>query len=417
MSPGEKLITNICIIGGGPAGATTSIFLAKHGIEHVLVDAHEFPRDKVCGDGLDLNVVRVLNHIDPAIVQNELLGGKEKFTASGGLRFILGNGNHVDINGSRAEGVNSKPLSKPIFFVAKRSDFDALLVSKIDRNVATVCFGTKITGIERVGERWKLSGKNANGNLEIDAAFIVGADGDHSVVVKYVGERKIDRKNYAGALRQYWTGVTGTHKDNLLEIYFPESLPLSYFWIFPLPDGKANIGFGMASEYVAKKGINLRTSFEHLIKTDPVLKERFKNAQPDETIKGWGVPMSGSGRKPNGDGWLLVGDAASLVCPTSGEGIGSGMISGYIAAKFLERANRKNDFSENMFKNYNREVHKRLRTEEKLFRFANAVPVWAFTKGIKLILSNKYFKNWFANKEMPRWVHTAYHEEIKVTLD
>jgi hypothetical protein len=70
-----------------------------------------------------------------------------------------------------------------------------------------------------------------------------------------------------------------------------------------------------------------------------------------------------------------------------------------------------------MFKNYNREVHKRLRSEEKLFRFANAVPVWAFTKGIQLILANKYFKNWFANKEMPKWVHTAYNEEIIVKLN
>lgn len=417
MSQGEKLITNICIIGGGPAGATTSIFLAKQGIDHVLVDAHEFPRDKVCGDGLDLNVVRVLNHIDPNIVKNELLNGQQHFTASGGLRFILGNGKHVDINGSMSEKVKASAVKRPIFFVAKRSHFDALLVSKIDKKVTTLRLGTKINHIERVGNRWKLTGKNVNGNIEIDAAFLVGADGDHSVVVKHVGEKKIDRKNYAGALRQYWTGVTGMHKDNLLEIYFPESLPLSYFWIFPLPEGKANIGFGMASDYVAKKGINLRTAFDTLIKTDPVLRERFKNAQPDEMVKGWGVPMSGSGRKPNGDGWLLVGDAASLVCPTSGEGIGSGMLSGYIAAKFIGRAYKENDFSESMFKNYNREVHKRLRSEEKLFRFANAVPVWAFTKGIKLILSNKYFKNWFANKEMPRWVHTAYNEEIVVKLN
>lgn len=56
--------------------------------------------------------------------------------------------------------------------------------------------------------------------------------------------------------------------------------------------------------------------------------------------------MSGNDRKAYGDGWMLLGDAASLVCPTSGEGIGSGMISGYVAAKFLQRAFVQNDFSE-----------------------------------------------------------------------
>ncbi len=60
--------TKICIVGAGTAGATTSIFLAKMGIPHMIVDAAIFPRDKICGDGLDLNVVRVLNHIDPDLV-------------------------------------------------------------------------------------------------------------------------------------------------------------------------------------------------------------------------------------------------------------------------------------------------------------------------------------------------------------
>ncbi|MFX6011124.1 FAD-dependent monooxygenase, partial [Acinetobacter baumannii] len=62
----------ICIIGAGPAGASTSIFLSKLGIEHIIVDAATFPRNKVCGDGLDNKSLRMLNHIDPNIIQNEL---------------------------------------------------------------------------------------------------------------------------------------------------------------------------------------------------------------------------------------------------------------------------------------------------------------------------------------------------------
>jgi flavin-dependent dehydrogenase len=268
--------------------------------------------------------VRVLNHIDPQIVQNEL-ANREEYTASEGMRFILPNGKKVDM--MRNKNSDHDPLTKhPLFFVSKRSTFDNLLVEKIDRKIADVYLGTKIEKISKTGDTWKLNGSNATQHIEIEAQMLVGADGDHSLLLRHLGERKIDRNNYAGAVRQYWKGVKELHRDNLIEVYFPKSLPLSYFWIFPLPNGEANVGYGMASSYIAKKNINVRKAFAELIATDPLLKERFKDAEPKETTKGWGVPMSGSRRKAHGDGWLLVGDAASIVCPTSGEGVGSGMI-------------------------------------------------------------------------------------------
>lgn len=414
MQP-QKIKTSICIIGSGPAGATASIFLGKMGIKHVIVDAASFPRDKVCGDGLDLNTIRVLNHIDPTIIEKELSGNTKHFTASQGFRFILPSGRKVDIFRNRANGTTGH-ANRPMFFVSKRFDFDNLLVSRIDRSVADVHLSTRIHSITKAGKTWMLTGEGPSGKIEIETEFLIGADGDHSLVLKHLGERKVDRNNYAGAVRQYWSGVEGMHGDNLLEVYFPKSLPLSYFWIFPLPDGKANVGYGMASNYIAKHNINVRKAFEELIKTDPVLIPRFKNAQPQETVKGWGIPMSGNDRKAYGDGWLLLGDAASLVCPTSGEGIGSGMLSGYVAAKFLQRATQQNDFSEKMFANYNREIHKRLRTEEKVYRFVNSIPPRVFSIGINTVLSTWIFKYWLSNKAMKKWVDTAYNKEIDVKL-
>ena len=413
MDP-QKIKTTICIIGAGPAGATASIFLCKMGIAHVIVDAAIFPRDKVCGDGIDLNAIRVLNQIDPVIVEKELTAASSGFTASKGFRFILPGGRKVDIirkpNGTALE-------NKPMFFVSKRIDFDNFLVSKINPAVATTCFGTRIEKISRLENGWILEGKNAAGAVHIETGFLIGADGDHSIVLKLVGERKIDRNNYAGAVRQYWKGVEGMHPGNLMEVYFPTKLPLSYFWIFPLADGHANIGYGMASNYIAKKNINVRKEFEELIKTDPVLSERFKNATALETVKGWGLPMSGTDRKAQGDGWLLIGDAAALVCPTSGEGIGMGMISGYIAARFLQRAALQNDFSEKMFSNFHREIHKRLTTEEKIYRIFNFIPPRLFSFAINTILSTWLFKYWLSARTMNKWIDTAYHKDIEVNLN
>lgn len=412
MDP-QKIKTGICIIGAGPAGATASIFLCKMGIAHVVVDAAVFPRDKICGDGIDLNAIRVLNHIDPAIVEKELPVASSGFTASQGFRFILPGGKKVDIirkrNGTALE-------NKPMFFISKRIDFDNFLVSKINPSIATTCFGTRIESISRNENGWLLEGKNAAGPVLIETDFLIGADGDHSVVLKHVGERKIDRSNYAGAVRQYWKGVEGLHPGNLMEVYFPSRLPLSYFWIFPMDGGIANVGYGMASNYIAKNNINVRKEFEELIKTDPLLTQRFKNATALENVKGWGLPMSGTARKASGDGWMLIGDAAALVCPTSGEGIGMGMISGYIAAKFLQRAVTQNDFSEKMFTNFHREIHKRLKTEEKVYRIFHTIPPRLFSFAINGILSTWLFKYWLSNKTMNKWMDTAYYKEIEVNL-
>ena len=409
-----KIKTTICIIGAGPSGATLSIFLGKMGIKHTIVDAADFPRDKICGDGLDLNAIRVLNHIDPSIVKNEL-ANKELFTASEGMRFILPNGKQVELK-RNFKGKKNERKQVPVFFVSKRSNFDNLLISKIDRKVADLHLKTKVIDISRKGNTWMLKAETGHSSLEIEADFLIGADGDHSVVLKYLGERKIDRDNYAGAVRQYWQGVSGMHPESLIEIYFPRSLPLSYFWIFPLPNGEANVGYGMASSYIAKHKLNLRKAFEALIKTDPYLKERFKNAEPKESVKGWGVPMSGSRRNAYGDEWLLLGDAASVVCPSSGEGIGSGMISAYVAAKFIERGIKQNDLGKKMFVNYNREIHKRLKREERFFRIINYLPAWTFPLIINTFLSNSAVRKFLVNKEMHNWVHTAYTKEIVVNL-
>lgn len=409
--PLQNIKTNICIIGCGPAGTTTSITLSKLGIPHVIVDASAFPRDKICGDALDLNVIRVLNSLIPGFVQNEMTE-EDIFFPSPGLRFILPNRKNFEMKQNTISPI--KPDKKPLFFISKRTNFDNLLVSKIDRNFADLQLSTRIERIERNGKNWMLYGNNTSGEIEIEASMLVGADGDHSVVLKHIGKRKIDRNNYAGAVRQYWEGI---NNDGLLELYFPKSLPLSYLWIFPLPNGQANVGFGIASNYIAKKNINVRKAFEDLIKTDDFLSERFKNAKPIETIKGWGLPMSGANRKASGDGWLLVGDAASIICPTNGEGIGSGMLSGYIAAHFLQRAYNENCYEEKMFRNYNNEIHKRLRNDERLFWLANHIPAWAFTTVLNAVLSNRFLQKRVINKELQKWIETAYTKPIKVMLD
>ncbi len=407
----EIVHTDVCIVGAGPAGATAAIVLGKMKIPHVIVDAAVFPRDKICGDALDLKVVRVLNAIDPGIVKNEL-SQEEDFVPSMGMRFILPGGKQVDLTCSNP--ANKPLLNQPLFYTARRTMFDHFLVKKIDKNYSDVRLGCKIDHIRKEGIIWVLTGKTTTGTVEIHCKLLIGADGDHSVVLKHVAQRKINRGHYAAALRQYWQQVDGIDESKLIEIYFPKKFPFAYFWIFPLTNKEANIGFGMASHQVAKTNLNVRQTLDYIIKHDSLIAPRFKHAQPMEQPKGWGIPMSTLHRPAYGDGWMLLGDAASFVSPNNGEGIGPAMLSGFIAAHYIQRALQQQCFTAHMFNGFNAAIHNRLQQEERLYRFANAMPAPLFIKGVDAVLSSSLFRNWYTNKEMPRWLVTAYEKPIEI---
>lgn len=406
MNPSTTHSTDIAIIGAGPAGATASLFLSKMRIPHLIVDAATFPRDKVCGDGLDLKVMRVLHHLEPGLVQREILQNPD-FVPSWGARFIMQSGRQVEfVHTPRTDS----PLPYPLFCCAKRLHFDDFLVKKLDLRYADFRQGERVERAERDGAGWRLH--TASG-LDIRARLLIGADGDHSVLLRALGERKIDRRHYAGTLRQYWRGVSGIHPKNLLEVYFPKGLPMSYCYIFPLPNGEANVGYGMVSEVAAKGRHNLREIFHRLLREDPVLAPRFQQAEPLEEPVGWGLPLASRQRAAAGDGYLLTGDAASLVCPTSGEGIGTAMISGYVAAHFVQKALTNKDFSAAQFAGYDREIRRRLRDEIRLYNLMMRLSPRVYDFGLNLLAPSPLFR-WMFQRGAEQWLRTAYNVELKM---
>ncbi len=407
----KKLSSTICIIGAGPAGAATSIFLSKKGIEHIIVDAAVFPRDKTCGDGLDLKTLRMLNHIDRDIIPNELLNN-EHFTVSSGVRFISKKGVNSDFVYKQPKGQEDRFP----FLVAKRFHFDNFLIGKIDRKTADFRQGTKVKTITKEEDNWKLLAEDKDGDVEITCQMLIGADGDHSTVLRYLGDRKINRRHYFSTVRQYWKGIEGIHEKNLLEVYSPNDIPWSYFWIFPLANGEANVGYGMTSEYASKRNINIRESFKQLLANDPALAHRFKNAEPCQEIYGCGIPAASLKRKVVGDGWLLVGDAASIASPTTAEGIGTGMMTGYIAARFMEKALKEKSFSEATLANYSREIFKRMEGEISKYNLFLKFP-YTYSYIANNLIGDNFFCHYFVNKQFSQWIETCYEKEVLVNVD
>lgn len=393
--------TDICIIGAGPAGATTSLFLCKMKIPHTILDAAVFPRDKVCGDALDLKVMRVLNELEPGLVEREIFNDPD-FSKAWGCRIIVSKNKSTDL----LYQPKASDTPYPFFLVSKRAHFDNFLASKIDPAYASFLQGTTVTKISRENGRWKVNAKKDDAVFELQPKFIVGADGDHSMVLRSFGERKINRAHYAGGVRQYWKGITGIHEAGCLEVYFPKKLPLAYFWIFPLPGGEANVGCGLVSELISERDINLKELLNHIVTEDPVIAPRFRDAIALEKTVGWGLPLASAKRKVSGEGWLLAGDAASLICPTTGEGVGPGMMSGCIAAHFLREAVAKNCFDQPVFKNYEREITRRLQTDIKNYNRIRKLSPGFYNLAIN-VLTLTGLSSYVFRKKIARWVSSA----------
>lgn len=404
--------TNVCIVGAGPAGATTSLFLSKMKIPHVIIDACTFPRDKVCGDALDVKVMRILNNLEPGLVANEILNN-ENFTQSKGVIINISEKKKAKLVYTPKE---NEP-DYPFLCVSKRKYFDNYLVSKINPVYAVFLPGTKVEKIIAEGDERRIFAKNSSAEIEIQTKLVVGADGDHSVVLRSLGERKINREHYATGLRQYWKGISNILPDNHLELYFPKSLPLAYFWVFPLPNGEANVGCGLPAGLISKKSVRLKNLLHDIIMNDPVIKHRFKNAEPMEEPVGWGLPLATLRRKTSGNGWLLAGDAASLICPTTGDGIGPAMKSGYVAAHFIQRAVQTNDFSAYTFKNYDREIYRDMESDIKYYQLLKKISPLLFNIIINTITPGSLCRYYF-KKNVVKWIRTAYESDsVKVNID
>ncbi|MCS7122929.1 MAG: NAD(P)/FAD-dependent oxidoreductase, partial [Candidatus Micrarchaeota archaeon] len=159
-----------------------------------------------------------------------------------------------------------------------------------------------------------------------------------------------DPDHYVSAVRCYYDGVEGMRE--VIEIHFVEEALPGYFWIFPLEGKRANVGVGMLDRDMRSRNVNLAHLLEKLINENPKFKERFKNAKRLTNIVGWTLPLGSKRRKPYFNGVLLVGDAAALIDPLTGEGIGNALLSSKLAAQTIRKAFEVNDFSENTLKMY-----------------------------------------------------------------
>lgn len=358
MTSKYDFTTEVAIIGAGPAGAAASMELAKSKIPHFIIDKAIFPRDKICGDGLSPKTPFVLNKIDPKMV-HEMIADTKRFTALNGGYGSSPNGAILD---AKFEG---STLGKdiPFAFTSKRFDFDQFLIEHLDAKYATTCFDCNVTALKEVSDGIEITYQKEGKTYTIFCKIIIGADGDRSIVKKTFAPAKMDPAHYVAGVRAYLNNVKGLNPQ--FEFHFLSKVMPGYFWIFPLPNGDANIGIGMLSEDISKRKINLRELLMEIIKTEPRLKERFATAEMQGKIQGWGLPLGSKLGTLSGNKFILTGDAGSFIDPISGEGIANAIYTGMYAAQAISAAN--GDFSaKSLKKQYDERVHRTMGTDLKM---------------------------------------------------
>lgn len=209
----------------------------------------------------------------------------------------------------------------------------------------------------------------------VRARLTVGADGAYSAVVRALGLDQLHEQYYSAGLRVYYEGVTGFGADNPIELHFVDEALPGYFWIFPMADGRANVGLGILCSEVKKRGLKPKEVLARCI-AHPRFRDRFAEARSLGPVRGWGLPLGSRPRQMAGDGYVLVGDAASLIDPFTGEGIGNALVSGEIAARWAVRAAEAGDVSAAFLKGYSDEVMAYLGSELRLSHALQRLSQW-----------------------------------------
>lgn len=337
----------IIIVGAGPAGATAAILLARLGHDVLLLDRQPFPRDKACGDAVSAGTIALLQGLGMAPVIEQAVAAK-RWYAVNALRLTSTRGYQLEAN---------FPANKR-GYIAPRIHFDATIQSH-----ALVC-GAEFRCAHVTGpliEQGRVTGvitRTAGIEEKIRAKVVIGADGATSVIARKLRPQPFAATYRAVALRAYVEGVELT--PHCIEFYFFSNiLPGGYAWLFPLGEGRANIGLGLRLDRFQqrKATLDLRQALEQFM-AHPAIKPRLTPSYAVHDVATWPLNL---GPQPKvryaWAGALLIGDAAGLTNALTGAGIYNALLSAQLAAEVTHQALRAGDVSERRLRLYEQRCH------------------------------------------------------------
>jgi geranylgeranyl reductase family protein len=319
----------VLVVGGGPAGAATAYWLARHGHDVALVERKTYPREKTCGDGL---TPRAVKQIADMGLGEELT----KFHRYEGLRCTAG-GRSLELQWPE------HPVYPRYGYVVRRRDLDWMVAQNAEVAGATLLQGTD--ALTPVVDRGFVRGAVVQSAeepapYEVRSRYVVVADGANSRFGRALGTFRTKEWPYGTAIRTYWESPRHDEPwiESALDVKDRNGNPLpGYGWIFPVGDGTVNIGVGLLSTFRDFKSVNTT----HLLESyADMVAERWGIDAAHPTCKPTSgrVPMGGSVGPKQGPTYLVVGDAAGAVNPFNGEGIDYAYETAHLAADVIHEA-------------------------------------------------------------------------------
>lgn len=324
------------VVGAGPGGSATATFLARQGLDVLVIEKERFPREKVCGDGLTPRAVAALDSLG---LHAEAQGEPPGWARQEGLR-MYGGGITWNLPWPETSRFPSHSVT------ATRALFDTTLARHAEKEGAVLWEGTKATA-----PVWLSTGEDRLAGVAYErddgtrgtvrARTVVLADGGSSRVALALGLHRDERRPMGAAIRAYYRSPRAAmdHMEGFLELRKGAELLPGYGWIFPLDDGLVNVGWGLISTSRHFQTTSYRTVLDHWVSGFPAEWGMGRDTMVG-TPKGAGLPMAHNRHPHVVKGAVLVGDSAGMVNPFNGEGISYAIEASGMAADAIARAHR-----------------------------------------------------------------------------
>ncbi len=301
------------VVGAGPAGSIAALVLARSGVNVALVDKAAFPRDKACGDLIGPRGVQLLD--DLGVTVPDAGTGADLLVAGPSRRR------------ARLPAFGGKTYADHGMVVPRRIFDDSLRHAALAAGATPVRARISSADLAADGSvRALISSDGAR----LAADIVIGADGALSRVAQLAGMLDADAALWGFAIRGYLPAEVPLPLLVLLDDR-PWHIYPGYGWLFPGADGQANIGIGVGMGR-RRTAVPLRPDLDRLCALLRREGDISPNARPGPIVGGW-LRMGGTGTPPAARNVLLIGDAAGLINPLQGEGIGPGMVSARAAAE------------------------------------------------------------------------------------
>ena len=383
-------ILDVVVVGAGPGGVAAALTAHRRGCSVVCVDKARFPRDKTCGDGLTTGALRALEALGMTRAELDATGLAEVretvLVSPAGRRVTL-----------------PLPSDRGMYAaVVARRDLDAALVALATRHGVDV---REHCAVEKVAHQaHEVELLLADGDT-LRARHVIAADGHWSTVRRALEPDAPRDLGEWHAVRQYFADVD----DDRLWVLFERDLLPGYAWVFPLPGGGANVGYGVLRAD-GRTGRELKDLWPELLSRSSLRDVLGPRAAPTEPVRAWPIPTRYDPDRLAHGRVLFVGDAAGVVDPLTGEGIAQAIESGVLAAEAIAHGGEPDAVAARYRRSVSRALGRDLRFASMLQRLLRT-PL-----GARAAIAAAGLTPW-TRRNFARWMFEDYPRALLATPD